>query len=104
MRPTEAEGEEAAPGVAEAGAAPPTHLLVYLNDETFTDAGGQTAAMVRAAVWQRLPLVLVHEMDSAKGARRRLEPHSPSLRAPAALLCPPLLSRPHRRVRLPSLL
>ena len=64
------DGNAPAPTSAElaaAAATQPTHMLVYLNDRVFCDQG-KTAAMVRAAIWQRLPLILVHEQDPGRGA------------------------------------
>ena len=42
-------------------------MLIYLNNNTFKDVGNVTAALVRRAMDLRLPLVLAHEQDSAKG-------------------------------------
>jgi hypothetical protein len=43
-------------------------LLLYLNDQTFTDLG-KTAALVRYALEGSLRVLLVHEQSAARGAR-----------------------------------
>jgi hypothetical protein len=46
-----------------------THLLLYLNDQTFVgDAGEALALDVRAALFAKMPILMLHERDLAAGA------------------------------------
>lgn len=67
----------AAVSVAEAAtvlATQPSHtagkpfLILYLNEDTFLDAGGTVAAMVKRSINLKIPIAMVHEQDAAKGA------------------------------------
>jgi len=48
-------------------AVPPTHFLLYLNDQTFIDDEGALAAEVRAAIAAGLTVAMIHEKDEARG-------------------------------------
>eukprot|EP00966_Prymnesium_polylepis_P040354 936522-Prymnesium_polylepis.1 len=50
-------------GAASETTAPPTHFLLYLNEETFTDRDGALASEVRVARAAGLPVVMMHESD-----------------------------------------
>jgi len=46
----------------------PTHMLLYLNDKTFTGVEGNLLATeIRAARYAGLPIVMAHENDEARG-------------------------------------
>ena len=47
---------------------PPTHVLLYLNDNTYLgESGHRLAQILRKARTTELPIVMAHENDAAKG-------------------------------------
>ena len=77
--------------VAAVAALPASHMVLYLNDQTFSTADGpRLADEVRGALEARLPIVVLHEKDQS-GARGGADLAQLVRSMPQDLACDPIL-------------